>query len=128
MRPGVPHACCEGYRYDVINHRPTKVDSNALEDKFSQIQGHDHIFAKQELDGVIYQSCPVPADATNELMNGDAYISGDKLVGAGLVRVSVNPEKSKIEFLRSFQPAAEVDGHKHGEIAYSYEVKPRSKS
>ena len=90
-------------------------------------QGHDHIFAKQELDGVIYQSCPVPADATNELMNGDAYISGDKLVGAGLVRVSVNPEKSKIEFLRSFQPAAEVDGHKHGEIAYSYEVKPRSK-
>ena len=90
-------------------------------------QGHDHIFAKQELDGVIYQSCPVPADVSNQLMNGDAYQTGDKIVGAGLVRVSVTPEKSKVEFLRSFLPADETAGHKHGEIAYSYEVKPRSK-
>ena len=88
-------------------------------------QGHDHIFCKQELDGVIYQSCPVPADATNELINGDAYQSGDKLVGAGLLRVSVGPQKAKIEFVRSFLPDAELAGHKHGEIAYSYEVKPR---
>ena len=91
-------------------------------------QGHDHIFAKQELDGVIYQSCPVPADATNEFMNAEAYESGDKVVGAGLVRVSVGNKSSKVEFLRSFLPEAEVDGKKHGEVAYSYEVKPRVQS
>lgn len=90
-------------------------------------QGHDHIFAKQELDGVIYQSTPVPADVTNKLINGDAYRSGDKVVGAGLVRVNITPEKAKVEFLRAYLPEDEKDGHKHGEVAYSYEITPKSK-
>ncbi len=87
-------------------------------------QGHDHIFCKQELDGVIYQSCPCPADPTNSLINGDAYRSGDKCPGAGLVRVSVSPSQAKIDYVRAFEPSAEIDGHKHGEIAFSYTVKP----
>lgn len=87
-------------------------------------QGHDHIFCKQELDGVIYQSCPCPADPTNSLINGDAYQSGDKVPGAGLVRVSISPSQAKIEYVRAYEPSAETEGHKHGEIAYSYIVKP----
>jgi len=88
-------------------------------------QGHDHIFCRQELDGVIYQSTPVPADGSNELINGDAYRSGDKVVGAGLVRVGVSPEKVTVEFRRSFLPDAEKEGHRHGEVAHRYEVKPK---
>lgn len=88
-------------------------------------QGHDHIFAKQELDGVVYQTTPVPADTTNQLINGDAYQSGDKVPGAGLVRVTVAPDKVRIEYVRSFLPGDEKDGHKHGEVAYQYELKPR---
>lgn len=87
-------------------------------------QGHDHIYCKQELDGVIYQSCPCPADPTNSLINGDAYRSGEKVPGAGLVRVSVGPKEAKIEYVRAYEPSAEIDGHKHGEIAHSYVVKP----
>ncbi|MCU0644285.1 MAG: metallophosphoesterase family protein, partial [bacterium] len=26
-------------------------------------QGHDHLFAKEELDGIVYQECPMPSDA-----------------------------------------------------------------
>jgi hypothetical protein len=26
--------------------------------------GHDHLYARQEVDGVVYQSCPNPADST----------------------------------------------------------------
>ncbi|MEI7576138.1 MAG: metallophosphoesterase [Armatimonadota bacterium] len=88
-------------------------------------QGHDHIFCKQELDGVVYQSCPCPSDTTEKLINGDAYTVGDKIVGSGLVKVTVGPDKAHIEFLRSWLPAAETDGKKHGEVAYSYDVKPK---
>lgn len=88
-------------------------------------QGHDHIFCKQELDGVIYQSCPCPSDTTEKLINGDAYTVGDKIVGSGLVKVTVGPDKAHIDFLRSWLPAAETDGRKHGEVAYSYDVKPK---
>lgn len=88
-------------------------------------QGHDHIFCKQELDGVIYQTCPCPADPTNSLINGDAYATGDKVPGAGLVRVTVGTDQTKIDYVRAFEPTAEKDGHKHGEIAYSYTVQPR---
>lgn len=87
-------------------------------------QGHDHIFCKQELDGVIYQSCPCPADPTNSLTNGDAYRSGDKVPGAGLVRVTVSPAQAKVDYVRAYEPFAETEGHKHGEIAYSYSIKP----
>lgn len=87
-------------------------------------QGHDHIFCKQELDGVIYQSCPCPADPTNSLINGDAYRSGEKVPGAGLVRVSVGPKEAKVDYVRAFEPSAEIEGHKHGEIAFSYTVRP----
>lgn len=89
-------------------------------------QGHDHIFCKQELDGVIYQSCPCPADPTNSLINGDAYRSGEKVPGAGLVRVIVGPDQAKVDYVRAYEPEAEKDGHKHGEIAFSYSVKPNT--
>lgn len=90
-------------------------------------QGHDHIFCRQTLDGVTYQSCPVPADGSNPLYNGDAYRSGDKVSGAGLVQVDINPKSAKVSFRRSYLPADEADGKKHGEVAFSYEVEPRSK-
>ncbi len=91
-------------------------------------QGHDHIYCKQELDGVIYQSCPCPADPTNSLINGDAYKGGEKVPGAGLVRVTVDPSQTKVDYLRSYEPSAEVDGRKHGEIAHTYTVKPKGAS
>lgn len=91
-------------------------------------QGHDHVYCKQELDGVIYQSCPCPADPTNSLINGDAYRSGEKVPGAGLVRVTVGPTQVKVDYVRAYEPSAEVDGKKHGEIAHTYSVKPKGAS
>lgn len=86
-------------------------------------QGHDHIFCKQALDGVVYQTCPVPADASNPLYNADAYTTGDKVSGSGHLRVSVSGGEARVDFLRSHLPDAEKDGVKHFETAYSYSVK-----
>lgn len=71
---------------------------------------------------MIYQTCPCPADPSNSLLNGDAYRSGQKIEGAGLVRVTVGPQATKVDFVRAYEPSAETDSHKHGEIALTYSV------
>ncbi len=85
-------------------------------------QGHDHIFARQELDGVIYQTLPEPADPQYMLYNDDAYKSGVKLPNSGYLRVTVSPNDVKVDYIRSYLPEDEKEQHKNGEIAYSYTV------
>ncbi len=79
-------------------------------------QGHDHIFVKQELDGVIYQSLPEPANPFYSWENDDAYKTGDKFPNSGRVRVSVTPDGVTVEYVRSY-----LD--KPDEVAFSYVVR-----
>ena len=85
-------------------------------------QAHDHIFVRQELDGIIYQSVPNPADDTYTARNRNAYLSGDALDNSGYLNVMVSPEQVKVDYIRSYLPEHELGGRKHGEIAYSYLV------
>lgn len=85
-------------------------------------QGHDHIFAKQQLDGVIYQTLPSPADPNYALLNDQAYETGDKLPNSGRVRVTVSPVNVKVEYIRSYLSKDETDQRKSGEVAFSYSV------
>lgn len=79
-------------------------------------QGHDHIFAKQELDGVIYQSLPEPANPFYSWENADSYKTGEKFPNSGRVRVNVAPEGVTVDYVRSY-----LD--KPDELAFSYTVK-----
>ncbi|NUQ51747.1 MAG: metallophosphoesterase family protein [Phycisphaerales bacterium] len=88
-------------------------------------QGHDHLYARQELDGVIYQTCPNPADPTFTAFNAQAYKSGDIFPNSGYLRVTVTPDSAKVEYVRSFRPQDEGEGKTNGSIAHSYVVKPR---
>ena len=88
-------------------------------------QGHDHLFAHQEKDGVVYQETPNPADLTYTAFNRDAYRSGDVLPNTGHLLVNVSPAGVKVDYIRSFLSKDETDGHKDGELAFSYTVKPR---
>lgn len=65
-------------------------------------QGHDHIFAKQELDGVIYQSVPNPADDTYTAFNKEAYTSGTILSNSGFLNITVSSSEVKVEYIRSY--------------------------
>lgn len=65
-------------------------------------QGHDHLFAKQELDGVIYQSVPNPADDTHTAFNKEAYTIGEILPNSGFLHITVHPEDVKVEYIRSY--------------------------
>jgi hypothetical protein len=87
-------------------------------------QGHDHIWVHQQLDGVIYQTLSEPGDPNYSLFNGDAYLSGDKLPNTGYTRVGVTPSGVKVDYVRTWLPADETNGHVNGEVAFSYTVAP----
>ena len=88
-------------------------------------QGHDHIFVRQQLDGVVYQTLAQPADANYSCENAEAYRTGDKLPGAGFVRVSVAPDKVTVAYIRQYLPLDETADHKSGEVAFSYTIPAR---
>lgn len=83
-------------------------------------QGHDHIWVRQQLDGVTYQTLSEPADPNYALYFDDAYLSGDKFPNSGYTRVSVSPANVKVEYVRSYLPAHETPTQRHGTVAASY--------
>ena len=88
-------------------------------------QGHDHIFVRQQLDGVVYQTLPECADPNYALYNAEAYRSGDKLPNSGYVRVNVSPEGVNVQYIRQYLPQDESLLHTSGEVAFSYTIKPK---
>ena len=88
-------------------------------------QGHDHLYAKQELDGVVYQSCPNPADPTFTAFNAQAYKSGVIYPNSGFLRVTVSSTEATVDYVRSFRPQDEGEGRVNRSVAHSYTVKPR---
>ena len=85
-------------------------------------QGHDHLFVRQELDGVIYQTLPQPADPNYASVNANSYRTGDKLPNSGYLRVNVSPARVTVDYVRTYLPKDETGGHKSGEVAYTYNV------
>jgi phosphodiesterase/alkaline phosphatase D-like protein len=83
-------------------------------------QGHDHVFVRQQLDGVVYQTLPEPADPYYTPYFMDRYLSGDKLPNSGYTRVIVSPSGVRVEYVRTFLPADESPGQTSGMIAYTY--------
>jgi hypothetical protein len=70
-------------------------------------QGHDHLFVKQERDGVVYQELPSPADpayAYTAQSWAANYKSGDIVTNTGYLRVNVSPEQVKVDYVRSYLP------------------------
>lgn len=63
-------------------------------------QGHDHLFARQELDGITYMTMPEPADPAGTLYNSEAYRSGVELANSGRVRVTVGQDEVLVEYLK----------------------------
>lgn len=85
-------------------------------------QAHDHIFARQELDGIVYQSVPNPADPQYLAHNRPAYRTGDILENSGYLNVTVSPDNVQVDYIRSYLPEDETDGRRHGSVDYSYTV------
>lgn len=78
--------------------------------------GHDHLYAKQDLDGIVYQEVPQPGHR-----GGDAapsaqeygYLAGTILGCSGHMRLSIAPAQTTVSLVRS-----------DGSTAHSYTIKP----
>jgi len=82
--------------------------------------GHDHFYARQDLDGVAYIMAPQPGHpGSDRLRNAEeyGYIRGEFLPPSGHLRVTVSPEKSVVEYVKTYLPAAETPQRKNGEVA-----------
>ena len=76
--------------------------------------GHDHAYAYEKLDGVVYQECPKPDEAspaeTSYLVEsaadgGDHYPNAVKLPASGHMRVTVSPTTGvKVEYVKTYPP------------------------
>ena len=93
-------------------------------------QGHDHLFAKEMLDNIVYQTVPMPDDSTYTIGmtdNGDAF-TGVKLAGSGHLRVTVAPNGVTVDYVSAILPADETSTSHNGDIAYSYTIPATSTS
>jgi hypothetical protein len=99
--------------------------------------GHDHVFAREKVDGVVYQSVPNPADDTYTAWNSDAYDPetipfqgaaydpeyGKVLPDSGYLDVAVAPEQVTVSYVRAVLPGGEaLAGASNGEVSFSYSV------
>lgn len=83
-------------------------------------QGHDHIWARQMLGSVTYQTLSEPADPNYTLYNSDAFVSGDKFPNTGYTRVNVSESGVKVDYVRTYLPSDEGAGKTSGSTAFSY--------
>lgn len=84
--------------------------------------GHDHFYARQELDGIVYQEVPQPgcpgSGAPPQSAADYDYRSGIILGSSGHLRVSVSPGMAKVAYIRA------AVGHP-GEVRDSYRLPAR---
>ena len=63
-------------------------------------KGHDHLYVKQELDGIIYQTVPQPSHPGNKInVNQYGYTSGKGVGGSGFIKVSTSGNVAKVDFV-----------------------------
>ena len=91
--------------------------------------GHDHLYAREEVDGVVYQSVPQPStsryqgpDLAREY--GYRATPGDTaFVTPGHLRVSIDTQGIRVDFIRAVAPGEDTPTLRNGAIVTSYSVR-----
>jgi hypothetical protein len=88
--------------------------------------GHDHLYACQEKDGIIYQEVPQPGYPGNSSTSQAAdygYLTGKILPSSGYLMITLSGSTAKIDYIRSYLPEMETSRKKNRMIEYSYMIK-----
>ncbi|MFO0762238.1 MAG: metallophosphoesterase [Byssovorax sp.] len=114
-------------------------------------QGHDHLFAREKVDGVVYQEVPNPGDNSYFAYNCDAYAPAAidwkgppgygaydasysaRLPNTGFLDVTVSASEVHVEYVRTYRaidlatnPNQAFSGkEKNGEVAFAYTIPPK---
>ncbi len=83
--------------------------------------GHDHLYAKQDLDGIVYQEVPQPSARNNasgaSLAAQYHYASGTILSSSGHLRVTVGPSGVTAKYIRAWLSVNETAQQVNGQVA-----------
>ncbi|MFN6202624.1 MAG: metallophosphoesterase [Acidobacteriota bacterium] len=88
--------------------------------------GHDHLYVKQDLDGIVYQEVPQPGYPRFNQANSAAdygYVNGTILGSPGHLRVTVTPERARVDLVRPVLPKDETASRRNREIGHSFEIR-----
>jgi 3',5'-cyclic AMP phosphodiesterase CpdA len=88
--------------------------------------GHDHLYAKQDLDGVVYQEVPQPSAKNSSSGAGLAveghYAAGTILSSSGHLRVTVGPDGVTVQYVRAWLPQDETAQRRNGQVDDTWRV------
>ncbi len=87
--------------------------------------GHDHFFMKQEKDCLVYQETPQPSHPNFTSANYAAdygYKIGDVYPNSGYIRVNVDADKVKVDYVRSYLAKNENATRKNKDVSVSYTI------
>jgi predicted phosphodiesterase len=88
--------------------------------------GHDHLFAKEELNGIIYQEVPQPSHPNGGTRSAGEYgYTGVILGSSGHLRVTVDTKETVVEYVRAGVPGITKDNVANGSVAHRYSITPR---
>jgi hypothetical protein len=82
--------------------------------------GHDHQYAHEVRDGIVYQSVPAPGmtgNGFNLYSESDPYTM-EVLPNSGHLRVTVSPDEATVDYVRSDTAVGGING----EVTHSYTV------
>lgn len=85
--------------------------------------GHDHLFSKQEKNCLIYQVAPQPSHPNFTNVNYAAkygYLSGQILPQSGHLRVTVDPDGVRVDYVRAYLPKNETTTRHNKDVSATY--------
>ncbi|TWT86217.1 metallophosphoesterase [Neorhodopirellula pilleata] len=87
--------------------------------------GHDHMFIKQDLDGIVYQLVPQPGHPRSGTKSAAeyGYLGGEIQGSSGHVRVRVDADSARVDYVRTFLPEVQGGNQRNGDVSYSYMLK-----
>ncbi len=89
--------------------------------------GHDHFYAKQDKDCLVYQETPQPSHPiflTANQAKEYGYLAGNIIPNAGHLRVTVSSKGVKVDYVRAYLPKNETSTRKNKDISTTYFINP----
>lgn len=92
--------------------------------------GHDHLYARQERDGIVYLLVPQPGHQRFDNTRSAAdygYRSGVIQGASGIVRTRVTPTAATLEYVRAYPDAAESATRRTGQVTDRHVLPARTR-
>lgn len=85
--------------------------------------GHDHLFVKEQLDGIIYQEVPQPSHPNGGTRSAEEYgYKGVVLGSSGHLRVRVEPKQATVEYVRAAVAGVTAGDPQNATVAHRYTI------